>query len=90
MKSDFSNELHQCHAVVVQCTCFTHVTNLLWAFFAGRCHVLLLLAVCYGNSCIFWSTVMVSQPVMGLLELLWHFSLLWLSRSCDVYCQLWL
>ena len=50
----------------------THFTSLLWAFFAGRCHVLLLLAVL--------------QSVMGILvfsgPLLWFLSLLWACLSC--------
>ena len=60
------------HAVVVQCTRFTHVTTLLWAFLAGRCHVLLLLAVLHS--------------VMGIIVfsglLLWFLSLLWACLSC--------
>ena len=59
--------LYSCYHPVMgiscwQVSCFVTVTSL---------------ALCYGNYCIFWSTVMVSQPVMGLLELLWHFSLSW-------------
>ena len=48
------------------------------------------LALCYGNYCFLRSTVVVSQPVMGLLELLWHFSLSWPELQLWCYCQLWL
>ena len=72
--------LYSCYHPVMgiscwQVSCFVTVTSL---------------ALCYGNYCIFWSTVMVSQPVMGLLELLWHFSLSWPELQLWCYCQLWL
>ena len=72
MRSGCSYEPRRRHVVVVQCTRFTHVTSLLWAFFGGKCHVLLLLAVL--------------QSVMGIPvfsgPLLWFFSLLWACLSC--------
>ena len=46
--SDCSYEPRRPHPVVVQCTRFTHVTTLLWAFLAGRCDVFLLLAVLHS------------------------------------------
>ena len=72
MMSGCSYEPCRPHAMIVQCTRFTHVTTLLWAFLAGRCHVLLLLAVLHS--------------VMGIIVfsglLLWFLSLLWACLSC--------